>query len=39
MKKTNKGGDLELVSNELNQFGGSRRFFLDWAPGTLTGGV
>ena len=29
---------LELVSKELNPFGGIALFFQDWAPGTLTGG-
>ena len=29
---------LELVSKELNHFGGIVSFFRDWAPGTLTGG-
>ena len=32
------GGELELVSKELNHFGGIASFFQDWAPGTLTGG-
>ena len=31
-------GDVELVSKELNHFGGIALFFRDWAPGTLTGG-
>ena len=30
---------LELVSKELNHFGGIASFFRDWAPGTLTGGA
>ena len=29
---------VELVSKELNHFGGIALFFRDWAPGTLTGG-
>ena len=29
---------VELVSKELNHFGGIASFFRDWAPGTLTGG-
>ena len=29
---------LELVSKELNHYGGIALFFQDWAPGTLTGG-
>ena len=28
---------IELVSKELNQFGGITLFFRDWAIGTLTG--
>ena len=28
---------VELVSKELNHFGGIASFFRDWAPGTLTG--
>ena len=28
---------IELVSKELNQFGGIALFFQDWAPGALTG--
>ena len=31
------GLDLELVSKELNHFGGIASFFRDWALGTLTG--
>ena len=30
---------LELVSKELNHFGGIASFFQDWALGTLTGGA
>ena len=30
---------LELVSKELNHFGGIASFFRDWTPGTLTGGT
>ena len=30
---------VELVSKELNHFGGIASFFRDWAPGTLTGGA
>ena len=30
---------IELVSKELNQFGGIALFFRDWAPGALTGGA
>ena len=30
---------VELVSKELNHFGGIVSFFRDWAPGTLTGGA
>ena len=30
---------IELVSKELNHFGGIVSFFRDWAPGTLTGGL
>ena len=30
---------LELVSKELNHFGGIAWFFRDWVPGTLTGGA
>ena len=29
---------VELVSKELNHFGGIALFFRDWAPGTLAGG-
>ena len=29
---------IELVSKELNHFGGIALFCQDWAPGTLTGG-
>ena len=29
---------VELVSKELNHFGGIELFSRDWAPGTLTGG-
>ena len=29
---------VELVSKELNHFGGIALFFQDWAPGILTGG-
>ena len=28
--------NLELVTKELNHFGGIVLFFQDWAPGTLT---
>ena len=31
--------EVELVSKELNHFGGIASFFRDWAPGTLTGGA
>ena len=30
---------VELVSKELNHFGGIVSFFQDWAPVTLTGGA
>ena len=30
---------IELVSKELNHFGGITSFFQDWAPRTLTGGT
>ena len=30
---------IELVSKELNQFGGIALFFRDWAARTLTGGA
>ena len=34
-----EGKKLELVSKELNHFGGIASFFRDWAPRTLTGGA
>ena len=37
--RVNGGGFLELVSKELNHFGGIASFFRDWALGTLTGGA
>ena len=36
--KMNEAFFLELVSRELNHFGGIASFFQDWALGTLTGG-
>ena len=30
---------VELVSKEVNHFGGIASFFRDWAPMTLTGGA
>ena len=33
------GLKLELVSKELDHFEGIASFFLDWAPGTVTGGA
>ena len=34
-----QAGALELISKELNHFGGITSFFRDWVPGTLTGGA